>query len=137
MGGVEHLLVRSNSRILELGLDGAEPVVGVQRLGGFGECWRVGVLEVPKRVAGFLIIISTAVVVVGSDLCEVLKGCKVSLALGSCGFALFKHEPQHLLHARLRGWWQIASSLASRFRSHSGEKWFGETHNKETHACLN
>jgi hypothetical protein len=134
MGGVEHLLVRSNSRILELVLDGAEPVVGVQRLGGFGECWRVGVLEVPKCVAGFLIIISTVIVVVGGDLCKVLEGCKVGLALSSRGFAVFKHEPQQLLHARLRGWWRIASSLASRFRSHSGEKWFGETHNKETYA---
>jgi hypothetical protein len=61
----------------------------------------------------------------------VLKGCKVSLALGACGFAFFKHEPQHLLHAWLRGWWRIASSLASRFRSHSGEKWFGEIYNKK------
>jgi hypothetical protein len=65
MGGIEHLLVCSNSRILELVLDGAELVVGVQGLGGFGECWRVGVLEVPKCVAGFLIIISTIIVVAG------------------------------------------------------------------------
>jgi hypothetical protein len=94
-------------------------------------------LEIPKLAAGFLIVIATTVVVVGGDLCEVLKGCKVSLALGACGFAFFKHEPQHLLHARLMGWWRIASSLALHFQSHSGEKWFGETHNKETHACLN
>jgi hypothetical protein len=136
MGGVEHLLVLSNSFILEFVLDGAEPVVGVKRFGGLGEGWRVGVLEVPKLAAGLVIVIATTVVVVGGNLCEVLKGCKVSLALGACGFAFFKHEPQHLLHAWFRGWWQIASSLASRFRSHSGEKWFGEAHNKETYACF-
>jgi hypothetical protein len=67
----------------------------------------------------------------------VLKGCKVSLALGACGLAVFKHEPHQLLHAGFRGWWRIASSLASHFRSHSEEKWFGETHSKETYACLN
>jgi hypothetical protein len=93
-------------------------------------------LEVPKLVAGFLIIIATMVVVVGGNLCKVLQGCKVGLALGSRGFAVFKHEPQQLLHAGFRGWWRIASSLASRFRSHSGEKWFGEIHNKETYACF-
>jgi hypothetical protein len=72
MGGVEHLLVRSNSRIFELVLDGAEPIVGVQWFGGLGEGWRVGVLEIPKLVAGFFIIIATMIVVVGDDLCKVL-----------------------------------------------------------------
>jgi hypothetical protein len=72
MGGVEHLLVLSNSRIFELVLDGAEPIVGVQRFGGLGECWRVGVLETPKLVAGFLIVIATMVVVVGGNLRKVM-----------------------------------------------------------------
>jgi hypothetical protein len=102
MGGVEYLLVRPNARILEFVLDGVEPIVGVQGFGRLGECWRVGVLEIPKLVAGFLIIIATTIVVVVGDLRKVLKGCKVSLALGACGFAFFKHEPQHLLHARLK-----------------------------------
>jgi hypothetical protein len=73
-------------------------------------------------VAGFLVVIATVVVVVGGNLCKVLQGRKVGLALGSCGFTVFKHELQLLLHAWLSGWWRIASSLASRFRSHSGEK---------------
>jgi hypothetical protein len=68
MGGVEHLLIRSNSRIFELVLNGAEPIVGVQRLGGLGEGWGVGVLEIPKLVAGFFFVIATTVVVVGGDL---------------------------------------------------------------------
>jgi hypothetical protein len=93
MGGVEHLLIRSNSRIFELVLDSVEPIIGVQGLGGLGEGWRAGVLKIPKFVAGFFIVIATMVVVVGGDLCELLKGCKVSLALGACGFAFFKHEP--------------------------------------------
>jgi hypothetical protein len=134
MGGVKHLLVRSNSLILELVLDGAELVVGVQRLGGFSECWRVGVLEVPKCVPGFLIIISTVIVVAGGDLRKVLEGCKVGLAFSSCGFVVLKHEPHQLLHAGFRGWWRIASSLASHFRSHSGEEWIGENYNNETYA---
>jgi hypothetical protein len=54
----------------------------------------------------------------------VLQGCEVGLALGARGFAVFKHEPQQLLHAWFRWRGRIASSLASRFRSHSGEKWF-------------
>jgi hypothetical protein len=62
------------------------------------------------------------VVVVGGNLCEVLKSGKVGLTLGVSGFAIFKHEPQQLLHAGLRGWGRIASSVASHFRSHSGEK---------------
>jgi hypothetical protein len=93
-------------------------------------------LEIPKLVAGFFFVIATMIIVVGGDLCEVLKGCKVSLVLGACGFVFFKHESQHLLHAWFRGWWWIASSLASRFWSHSREKWFGEMHNKETYACF-
>jgi hypothetical protein len=52
----------------------------------------------------------------------VLKSGKVGLTLGASGFAIFKHEPQQLLHAGLRRWGWIASSVASRFRSHSGEK---------------
>jgi hypothetical protein len=72
MGGVEHLLVRSNSCIFELVLDSVEPIVGVQGLGGLGECCRVGVLEISKLVAGFLVVIATVVVVVGGNLCEVL-----------------------------------------------------------------
>jgi hypothetical protein len=62
------------------------------------------------------------VVVVGGNLCEVLKSGKVGLMLGVSGFAIFKHEKQQLLHAGLRGWGRIASSVASHFRSHSGEK---------------
>jgi hypothetical protein len=72
VGGVEHFLVLSNSRIFELVLDGAEPIVGVQRFGGLGEGWRVGVLEIPKLVAGFLVVIATMVVVVGGNLRKVL-----------------------------------------------------------------
>jgi hypothetical protein len=89
VSGIEHLLVLSNSRILELVLDGAEPVVGVQGFGGLSEGWRVGVLEVSKLVLGFLIVIATIVVVVGGNLCKVLKSGEVSLALGACGFAVF------------------------------------------------
>jgi hypothetical protein len=72
VGGIEHLLVLSNSRIFKLVLDGAEPIIGVQGFGGLGECWRVGVLKVSKLVAGFLVIIATMVVVVGGNLCKVL-----------------------------------------------------------------
>jgi hypothetical protein len=89
VSGIEHLLVLSNSCILELVLDGAEPVVSVQGFGGLSEGWRVGVLEVPKLVSGFLIVIATIVVVVGGNLRKVLKGSEVSLALGACGFAVF------------------------------------------------
>jgi hypothetical protein len=89
MGGVEHLLVLSNSRILELVLDGVEPIIGVQRFSGLSEGWRVGVLEIPKLVAGFLIVIATIVIVVGGNLRKVLKGREVGLALGSRGFAIF------------------------------------------------
>jgi hypothetical protein len=130
--GIEHLLVLSNSRILKLVLDGAEPVIGVQGLGGLSEGWRVGVLEIPKFVSGFLLVIATIVVVVGGNLHKVLKSGKVGLALGARGFAVFKHELQLLLHAWLRWRGQISSSLASRFRSHSGEKWFCEINIKDT-----
>jgi hypothetical protein len=126
VSGIEYLLILSNSRILEFVLDGAEPVVSVQGFGGLGEGWRVGVSEVPKLVSGLLIGIATIVVVVGGNLHEVLKSGEVGLAFGACGFAVFKYEPQQLLHAGLRWWGQIASSLASRFRSHSGERWFCE-----------
>jgi hypothetical protein len=72
VGGIEHFLVLSNSRILELVLDGAELVVSVQGFGGLSEGWRVGVLEIPKLVAGFLIVIATMVIVVGGNLRKVL-----------------------------------------------------------------
>jgi hypothetical protein len=137
VSGVEHLLILSNSCILEFVLDSAVPVVGVKGFGGFGEGWWVGVLEVPKLAARLVVYITTTVVVVGGNLRKVLKGGKVGLTLDACGFAFFKHEPQHLLQAWLRWWGRIASSLASHFRSHSGEKWFGEIYNKETYACFN
>jgi hypothetical protein len=88
VSGVEHLLILSNSRILEFVLDGAEPIVGVKGFGGFAEGWRVGVLEVPKLAAGLVIVIATMVVVVGGNLCEVLKGGKVGLTLGASGFSV-------------------------------------------------
>jgi hypothetical protein len=94
LGGVEHILVLSNSRIVEPVLDGAEPIVSVQGLGGLSEGWRVGVLEIPKFVSGFLLINATIVDVVGGNLCKVLKGGEVGLALGARGFMVFKHEPQ-------------------------------------------
>jgi hypothetical protein len=72
VGGVEHFLVLSNSRILELVLDGAELVVSIQGFSGLSEGWRVGVLEIPKLVAGFLIVIATMVIVVGGNLRKVL-----------------------------------------------------------------
>jgi hypothetical protein len=72
MGGIEHLLVLSNSLIFELALDGAKLIVGVQGFGGLSEGWRVGVLEIPKLVAGFLVVIATMVVVVGGNLRKVL-----------------------------------------------------------------
>jgi hypothetical protein len=124
VSGVEHLLILSNSRILEFVLDGVELVVGVKGFGGLGEGWWVGVLEVPKLAAGLIVIIATMVVVVGGNLCEVLEGSKVGLTLGASGFSVLQHEPHQLLHAGLRWWGRIASSLASRFQSHSGEKWF-------------
>jgi hypothetical protein len=136
VSGVEHLLIVSNSRILKFVLDGAEPVVSVKGFSGFGEGWWVGVLEVPKLAARLVVIIATTVIVVGGNLSEVLKGGKVGSMLGACGFAFFKHEPQHLFQAWLRWWGRIASSLASRFWSHSGEKWFGEIYNKETYASF-
>jgi hypothetical protein len=72
VGGVEHFLVLSNSPILELVLDGAELVVSVQGFGGLSEGWRVGVLEIPKLVTGFLIVIATMVIVVGGNLRKVM-----------------------------------------------------------------
>jgi hypothetical protein len=125
----------SNSRVLEFVLDGAEPVVGIKGFGGLGEGWWVGILEVPKLAAGLVVIVAI-IVVVGGNLCEVLKGGEVGLALGSRGFAVFKHEPQQLLHARLRGWWRIASSLASRFWSHSGERGLVSFITRKTYACF-
>jgi hypothetical protein len=89
VSGIDHLLVLSNSRILELVLDGAELVISVQGFGGLSEGWRVGVLEVPKLVSGLLIVIATIVVVVGGNLCKMLKGSEVGLALGARGFAVF------------------------------------------------
>jgi hypothetical protein len=70
--------------------------------------------------------------VVGGNLRKVLKSGEVGLALGARGFAVLKHEPQQLLQAWLRWRGQIASSLASHFRSHSGEKWFCENNIKGT-----
>jgi hypothetical protein len=46
-------------------------------------------LEIPKLVAGFLVVIATMVVVVGGNLRKVLKGSEVGLELGSRGFAIF------------------------------------------------
>jgi hypothetical protein len=88
VGGVEHLFILSNSRILEFVLDGAELVIGVQGFGGLGEGQRVGVLKVPKLVSGLLIVIATIVVVVGGNLREMLKSGEVGLALSACGFAV-------------------------------------------------
>jgi hypothetical protein len=88
VSGVEHLLIFFNSRILDFVLDSAEPVVGVKGFGGFGEGWWVGVLEVPKLAAGLIVVIATMVVVVGGNLCEVLKGGKVGLTLGASGFSV-------------------------------------------------
>jgi hypothetical protein len=68
VSGVEHLLILSNSRILELVLDSAEPVVGVKGFGGFGEGGWVGVLEIPKLAARLVVIIATTVIVVGGNL---------------------------------------------------------------------
>jgi hypothetical protein len=136
VSSVEHLLILSNSRILKFVLDGAEPVVGVKGFSGLGEGWWVGFLEVSKLAAGLIAVIATTIVVVGGNLCEVLKGCEVGLVLSSRSFAVFNIEPHQLLHAWLRGWWQIASSLASRFQSHSGERGFGEIHNKENLCML-
>jgi hypothetical protein len=89
VSGIEHLLILSNSHVLELVFDGAEPVIGIQGLSGLGEGRRVGVLEVPKLGSGLLIAIATIVVVVGGNLREVLKSGEVGLALGACGFAVF------------------------------------------------
>jgi hypothetical protein len=89
VSGIEHLFILSNSRILELVLDGAEPVIGIQGLGRLGEGRRVGVLEVPKLGSGLLIVIATIVVVFGGNLREVLKSGKVGLVFGACGFAVF------------------------------------------------
>jgi hypothetical protein len=138
VSGIEHLLVLSNSRILELVLDGAEPVVGVQGFGGLGEGRRVGVLEVPKLGSGFLIAITTIVVVLGGNLREVLKGGEVCLALSACGFTFFQHESPHLRHAWLGWWWWVASSLAMSSRSHSREKYSVRTTTRELrHATMN
>jgi hypothetical protein len=81
VSGIEHLLILSNSRILEFVFDGAEPVIDIQGLGGLGEGRWVGVLEVPKLGSGLLIGIATIVVVVGGNLREVLKSGEVGLAL--------------------------------------------------------
>jgi hypothetical protein len=89
VSGIDHLLVLSNSRILELVLDGAEPIISIQGFGGLSEGWRVGVLEVPKLVSGLLIVIATIVVVVGGNLRKMLKGSEVGLVLGARGFAVF------------------------------------------------
>jgi hypothetical protein len=88
VSGVEHLFILSNSRILEFVLDGAEPVVGIKGFSRLGEGWWVGVLEVPKLAAGLIVVIATTVVVVGGNLCEVLKSGKVGLTLGASGFAV-------------------------------------------------
>jgi hypothetical protein len=79
-------------------------------------------LELPKLA--LRLIIATIVVALGGKLGEMLKGGETSLALGTCGFMILKHEPQHLRHVGLRGWRRVVAvaSLASRFGSHSGEK---------------
>jgi hypothetical protein len=69
-----------------------------------------------------LLIAIATIVVVGGNLREVLKGGEVGLAFSACGFTIFQHEPQHLHHAWLGWWGQIASSLATSSRSHFGEK---------------
>jgi hypothetical protein len=85
VSGIENLLILSNSCILELVFDGAEPVIGIQWLGGLGEGRRVGL------GSGLLIAIATIVVVfvVGGNLREVLKSGEVGLVLSACGFAVF------------------------------------------------
>jgi hypothetical protein len=88
VSGVEHLFILSNSRILEFVLDSAEPVVGVEGFSGLGESWWVGVLEVPKLAARLVVVIATTVVVVGGNMCEVLKSGKVGLTLSTSGFAV-------------------------------------------------
>jgi hypothetical protein len=88
VSGIEHLLILSNSRILELVLDGAEPLVGVKGFGGLGEGWWVGVLEVSMLAARLVVIIATTVVVVGGNLREVLKSGKVGLTLGPSGLSV-------------------------------------------------
>jgi hypothetical protein len=88
VGGLEHLLIGNNSRVLELVLDGAELVIGIQWLGALGEGRRVRVLEVPECSAGLVIAIAT-IVVVGGNLSEVLEGGEVGLTLGACSLTVF------------------------------------------------
>jgi hypothetical protein len=91
MGCIKYLLVCSNSRILEFALNGPEPIIGIQRLGGLGKGWGIGILEVPKLGSWFFIAIATiviVVVVVGGNLGEVLESGKVGLAFGVCGFTI-------------------------------------------------
>jgi hypothetical protein len=92
--GVKDLLIWANSRILELVLDGAEPVVSIKRLSGLGKGWRVGVLKVPEYGAGLITSIATIVVVVGGHLGEVLKCGEVGLALGTRYLTVLHHNAQ-------------------------------------------
>jgi hypothetical protein len=88
VSGIEHLLILSNSGILEFVLDSAEPVVGVKGFSGLGEGWWVGVLEVSKLAVRLVVIIASTVVVVGGNLCKVLKSGKVGLTLGPSGLSV-------------------------------------------------
>jgi hypothetical protein len=67
-------------------------------------------LELPKLA--LRLIIATIIVALGGKLGELLKCGEASLALGTCGFTILKHEPQHLRHVGLRRWGGLLVLLA-------------------------
>jgi hypothetical protein len=91
VGDIEYLLIGSNSSILKLVLNGAEPIIGIQWLSGLDKSRGIGVLEISKLGARFIITITTIVVVVGGNLGKVLKCGKVCLTLGACCFKILHH----------------------------------------------
>jgi hypothetical protein len=83
MSGKQNLLIIADSGNLQVVLNGAKPIIGVEGFSALGEDRWVGALEILQLGAGVSISIPAIIVVgvTGSKLSEVLKGSKISLTL--------------------------------------------------------
>jgi hypothetical protein len=128
MGGEQDLLIVADSGNLQVVLDGAKPIIGVEGFSALGEDGWIGALEILQLGAGVSITIPAIIVVgvSGSDLCEVLKGSKVSFSLRTGGLSVFKHNAQELSHGRVRGWRGVLvrpARVSSTGVHHPEEEW--------------
>ena len=120
----QDLLVGGNFRDFKIVLDGAEPIIRIQRLNGFGEAGWIGVLEVAKARTK-----SSSVIGLGSDIGSDLLQSRDTCLLNITGsLAVFHEKAKNLSHVRIRGWWNVGvattTSSGTSVGSHP-EVWVG------------